>query len=220
MSDFNKVLTDAGIPTTEESITAEFKQTVIDTGSSITNESAYSPNWRFISAVATKPVKWLTDLLIQNVMPQFFLKTVGEGFIDLWGDSYGVERKQAQTLVGHVLFERIDNAAELVIPAGTLISTDPINNIIYDLVTIADAIFKVDETSLSVAVNAVTEGGAYNLEAGYYSNCAIEGVTVSNPENWIDVVGADLEGIEDYRLRIRNAFNTLSHGRCLPLFNC
>jgi len=211
MSDFESVLKDSGVPTTETEITSEFKTSLTDSGSSINNDSTYSPFWRLISSIATKPAKWLIDSLIQNIMPQFFLKTVGESFIGLWGDSYGVERKQAQILAGRVLFERLDISAELLIPAGTLISTDPINNTVYELVTLADATFKVGVTSLNVAVNAVTEGGAYNLETGYYRNCSIYGLTVTNQDNWIDTVGADLEGIEDYRLRIRNAFNTLSH---------
>jgi len=211
MSDFERFLKDSGVPISETEITNEFKDSLVESGSSISNDSTYSPFWRLISSIATKPAKWLTDTLIQNVMPQFFLKTVGESFIGLWGDSYGVERKQAQTLVGRVLFERLNASEELLIPTGTLISTDPINNIIYELITLEDSTFKAGETSLSVAVNAVAEGGAYNLEAGYYRNCAIEGVTVINQENWIDTVGADLENIEDYRLRIRNAFNTLSH---------
>lgn len=211
MSDFESVLKDSGVPTTETEITDQFKSSLTDSGSSINNDSTYSPFWRLISSIATKPAKWLIDSLIQNIMPQFFLKTVGESFIGLWGDSYGVERKQAQILAGRVLFERLDSTAELLIPAGTLISTDPINNTVYELFTITDATFKVGVTSLNVAVNAVAEGGAYNLETGYYRNCSIEGLTVTNQDNWIDTVGADLENIEDYRLRIRNAFNTLSH---------
>lgn len=211
MSDFEDVLKDNGVPTTEAEITEKFRESLTESGSKISNDSNYSPFWRLISAIATKPFLWLVQLLIKNVMPQFFLKTVGENFINLWGDSYGVERKQAETLLGRVLFTREETSEELVIPAGTKITTDPINNTVYELITLSDVALKSGDDGAIVAVQAAKAGAAYNLETGYYRHCDIDGLTVTNPADWIDSVGADYEDIEDYRLRIRNAFNTLSH---------
>ena len=91
-------------------------------------------------------------------MPQFFLKTVGESFINLWGDSYGVERKQAETLLGRVLFTRVDTSEELTIPAGTVVYTDAINNTIYELITTADAVLKTGTDGAIVAVQAAKAG--------------------------------------------------------------
>ncbi|MEL0621792.1 baseplate J/gp47 family protein [Marinomonas arenicola] len=211
MSDFEALLKESGVPTTEEDITAEFKASVAESGSTISNDSLYSPFWRLISAVATKPVMWLVNAMIKNIMPQFFLKTVGESFINLWGDSYKVERKEAAILVGRVLFSRTDTTAEATIPAGTIVYTDAINNTIYQLATTDDITLAVGEDGVIAAVRAVSAGAGYNLETGYYRYCDIEGITVTNPVDWIDSVGADYEDIEDYRQRIRNAFNTLSH---------
>ncbi|EAQ66461.1 hypothetical protein MED121_07250 [Marinomonas sp. MED121] len=211
MKDFENLLKDEGVPITETEISDVFKQTVTDSGSKISNDSAYSPFWRLISAIAVQPVTWLVNALVQNVMPQFFLKTVGEGFIDLWGNNYGVERKQAQKLEGRILFTRADAQGDVDIPLGTVIQTELLNDMVYGLETTSAAVLEADQTSISVAVQALAEGKDYNLETGHYVKCDIEGITVTNPDSWIDVVGDDYEDIEDYRLRIRNAFNSLSH---------
>ncbi len=211
MSDFEKVLSDSGVPTTEAEVTAEFRTLLVDSGSTITNNSEYSPFWRLISAIATKPVVWLVQLLIKHIMPQFFLKTVGEPFIELWGDSYNCPRKQAQFLKGRVVFTRENTEGTLNVPAGTMVYSDLINNVVYRVFTDVDADFQDGETGLIVSVTSETASVAYNLESGYFSNCDIDGLTVSNPNDWIDQPGADLEHIEAYRARIRNAFNTLSH---------
>lgn len=212
MSDFEKVLTDSGVPTTEDAIVAEFQQVVTDSGSKISNDSAYSPFWRIVRQLVAKPTLWLIqELLIKQVMPQFFLKTVGESFIGLWGDSYGVTRKEAQILEGRVLFTRTDITVEQTIGAGTKVWTDAINGAVYTLITTESISLKVGDTGALVSVVAEQHGADYNLETGYYVYTDAVGFTVTNPNDWIDVVGADQESIEAFRLRIRNAFNTLSH---------
>lgn len=211
MSDFERILIDNDVPTTEEAITEKFRSVLADSGSTIANDSNYSPFWRLISAIATKPVLWLVQLLITNIMPQFFLKTVGESFIELWGDSYNCPRKQSQFLKGRVVFTRVNTSGAFTIPAGTVVYTDLINNTVYRVTTDLDATFNDGETGLIVSVTSEKAATAYNLEAGYFSNCDLDGVSVTNPNDWIDQVGADVEEIEAYRARIRNAFNTLSH---------
>ncbi|MGO3406747.1 baseplate J/gp47 family protein [Marinomonas sp.] len=210
-TDFEQVLIDNDVPTTEAGIADKFRTVLADSGSTIVNNSDYSPFWRLISAIATKPVLWLVQLLIKSVMPQFFLKTVGESFIELWGDSYNCPRKQSQFLKGRVVFTREDTAGDFTVPAGTVVYTDLINNIVYRVITDIDAIFQDGEAGLIVSVTSEKAETAYNLESGYFSNCDLGGVAVTNPDNWIDQVGADIEEIEAYRTRIRNAFNTLSH---------
>ncbi|MEO9655901.1 baseplate J/gp47 family protein [Marinomonas sp.] len=211
MSDFEQVLIENGVPTTEEAVTEEFRTVLADSGSTIANDSSYSPFWRLISAIATKPVMWLVQLLITNIMPQFFLKTVGESFIELWGDSYNCPRKQSQFLKGRVIFTRENTSGAFTVPAGTVVYTDLINNTVYRVTTDLDATFNDGEAGLIISVTSESAATAYNLEAGYFSNCDLDGVSVTNPNDWIDQVGADIEEIEAYRARIRNAFNTLSH---------
>lgn len=211
MSDFEQVLIENGVPTTEEAVTEEFRTVLADSGSTIANDSSYSPFWRLISAIATKPVMWLVQLLITKIMPQFFLKTVGESFIELWGDSYNCPRKQSQFLKGRVIFTRENTSGAFTVPAGTVVYTDLINNTVYRVTTDLDATFNDGEAGLIVSVTSEIAATAYNLETGYFSNCDLDGVSVTNPNDWIDQVGADVEEIEAYRARIRNAFNKLSH---------
>ena len=212
MSEFEKVLKDAGVPVTEAAIEAEFKQVLAESGSRIANDSAYSPFWRIVRQLVIKPTLWLIqELLVKRVMPQFFLKTVGEGWIELWGDSYGVTRKGAQVLQGRVIFSRSVADVDLEIPVGTRIYTDEINGAVYGLVTDEMVVMRAGETAKLVPVTAEAAGTAYNLESGYYLHCDLDGISVVNPPDWIDVVGVDPEDIEVYRLRIRNAFNALSH---------
>ncbi|MBJ7536946.1 baseplate J/gp47 family protein [Marinomonas transparens] len=211
MRDFEDVLKDNGVPTTEAEITAEFRTVLAESGSTIANNSDYSPFWRLVSGIATKPVLWLVQLLIKNVMPQFFLKTVGESFIELWGDSYNCPRKQSQFLRGRVVFTRTNTTGAFTVPAGTVVYTDLINNTVYKVMTDLDTVFQDGEAGLIVSVTSERAATAYNLEAGYFSKCDLDGVSVTNPDDWIDQVGADVEAIEAYRARIRNAFNTLTH---------
>lgn len=212
MSQFERVLKDAGVPTTEDAIKTEFKQVIADSGSQIANDSRYSPFWRIVSGLVIKPTLWLIqELLIKRVMPQFFLKTVDGNFIELWGDSYGVTWKQAQVMDGLVLFMRDDVSVALEIPEATKIWTDEINGTVYELLTTETVVLKVGFNGVGVRVKAVAAGAGYNLEAGYYRHCDINGLTVENVGDWITRPGADKEGLEEYRQRIRNAFNSLSH---------
>lgn len=211
MSDFEQVLIDAGVPTTEDEITTEFTTAVEDSGSTISNSSVYSPFWRIISAIATQPVKWLVDALVSNVMPQFFLSTVSETFIELWGDRYNCTRKEAQYLEGRVVFSRTETEGDFTIPAGTAVYTGLLNNTVYQVFTNEDVTIGDGESGVIVSVTSEYAATAYNLEKGYFSHCDLDGVTVENPEDWIDQIGTDLEDVESYRLRIRNSFNTLSH---------
>lgn len=72
--DFEKVLSDSGMPTTEAEITAVFKETVKAEGF-ITNTSRMSPFWRLISKIVTTPVLWLQAALINVVLRNMFVAT-------------------------------------------------------------------------------------------------------------------------------------------------
>ena len=154
--------------------------------------------------------KLINTLLIGQVMPQFYLKTASGTFLDLFGDGYGVTRKTGQRTQGTLSFSRIDPADELTVPSGTIISSLPVNNTVYQLTLLADAVFPSGASSTTGTAEAVTIGGAYNLESGYYDQIQFDGVTVTNETGWITQLGADDESDDDFRLRIRNAFNTLS----------
>lgn len=210
MSDFERLVKDSGIPTTQAELSQKWADEVTAAGSTIQNNSKYSPFWRVMTALVTKPVLWLIQLLIKNVMPQFFLKTATGSFLTLWGDSYGVLQKQEQVTRGLIRLNRIDTSNDLTIPAGQEIRTLPINGVIYRLNTLANTTFTVGQATVYAEAEAQAAGAAYNLEAGYYNQIDLGGVTATNEAGWITQLGADAEDPEEYRARIRNAFNTLA----------
>ena len=73
--DFKQALVDAGIPTTEEGLRQAWEKEVAAQGSKMSNTSAYSPFWRVITALVTKPVMWLISFISDTVLPNFFVKT-------------------------------------------------------------------------------------------------------------------------------------------------
>lgn len=62
--DFKKVIADAGIPTTEAGLKAAWEKEVEAQGAKVANTSSYSPFWRVMTALVTKPVLWLLDFCV------------------------------------------------------------------------------------------------------------------------------------------------------------
>nr|VFJ42974.1 MAG: Uncharacterized phage protein gp47/JayE [Candidatus Kentron sp. FM]VFJ43701.1 MAG: Uncharacterized phage protein gp47/JayE [Candidatus Kentron sp. FM]VFK05690.1 MAG: Uncharacterized phage protein gp47/JayE [Candidatus Kentron sp. FM] len=213
--DFLQILTDSGVPATEEALKGVCRETVTEAGSSINNESYYSPFWRLFSAIMIKPVLWLFHLMVEYMMPQYFLCTADEEYIEPKAWDYGVDERKAESkTAGVVVFTREETLPETVIPSGTLVQSPPINEIVYELITTEDGVFSAGETECTVPAEATAPGSGHNLGTGYYTILpeAPEGiVSVTNPDNWITAVGADQETVEAYRWRTRAAFNTLSH---------
>ena len=61
---FENMLKEAGVPTTEEEMEARWKAINEGQGSLITNDSAWSPFWKLITAIVTTPLKLLVSLLV------------------------------------------------------------------------------------------------------------------------------------------------------------
>ena len=66
--DFKQALSDAGIPTTEEGLRQAWESEVAAQGSALSNTSAYSPFWRIVTALVTKPVLWLITFISGTVL--------------------------------------------------------------------------------------------------------------------------------------------------------
>lgn len=81
--DFKEALRDAGIPTTEAELKKAWQQQAAEQGSKISNTSAYSPFWRIITALVTKPVLWLLQFIVDTVLPNFFVKTAKDAWLDM-----------------------------------------------------------------------------------------------------------------------------------------
>ncbi len=215
MSDINfkQILKDAGMPTTREALNAQWKTDVVASGSTINNDSAYSPFWKVINALITQPALWLIEFLANTVMPNAFVKYASGTFLEVLADGVNLTRKGAVAAQGEVTFSRSNVGQGVTIAAGTLIQTASLNGAVYQLITTAEASFDSGLSTLRVPVQAVEAGEVFNLAAGYYSILPTPIANISAVENtadWLSLPGANIETDDDLRARVRNQFGSSS----------
>ena len=211
--DFKQALTDAGIPTTEAGLRKAWESEVAAQGSKLSNTSAYSPFWRLITALVTKPVMWLISFISDTVLPNFFVKTASNAWLDTLAWAVNVERKGATKAKGVILFTRIAAGGTLELPAGIVVQSAAINGHIYQMVTTTPATFADGLLQLEVPVHALEEGSGYNLAPGYYAILPVPlpGIAqVVNTDGWLISPGADPEPDDELRLRVRNQFSAVN----------
>jgi uncharacterized phage protein gp47/JayE len=211
---FEKMVVDAGLPTTDEQAKQRWNAVAQDVNSPFNNNSDYSPFWRTISALITAPLLWIVkDLLLKQLLPNFYLRTATGTFLELFGWAVDLPTKQAAKAKGTLVFSRVLAAGEVLIPAGTVVQSPVINGKTYHMITIENATMLDGVSSVSVNCEAAENGAGYNLPSGYYAILPVQlaGVdSVTNPANWLQSAGADKERDEDYRLRIRNQFTAVN----------
>ena len=156
--DFKQALADAGIPMTEAALKAAWEVEVVAQGSKLANTSAYSPFWRVVTALVTKPVLWLLTFVSDTVLPNFFLKTAEKTWLDMLAWAVDVERKGASKAIGFITFIRATGAGVLEVPIGTLVQSVPINGNTYQVVTTAVGSFADGQLRLQIPVLALDKG--------------------------------------------------------------
>lgn len=208
-TEIKNALTEAGLPTSEAALQAEFVTLAASSGIAITNTSDYSPFWRAVKAMSIKPAVWCVAFLIRKIVPNLYVKTASGWWLDSLAYSYGVERKAAATAKGKLTFTRTDTSGALVIPAGTRVRSAAINGVVRKLKTDAEAVMGIGVSTLQVNASAEGAGTAWNLGTGYFSlfEDIVPGITtVTNASDWLSTPGADAETDEELRLRVRNQF--------------
>lgn len=211
--DFRQALADAGIPTTEAALRKAWESEVAAQGSKLSNTSAYSPFWRVITALVTKPVMWLINLVSDTVLPNFFVKTAGGKWLEMLAWAVDVEKKGATKAKGVLLFTRDTAGGVLELRAGIVVQSAAINGHIYSLVTTSPATFADGLMQLEIPVEAQEVGSGYNLAPGYYAILPepIPGIAqVVNDDGWLTAPGADSEPDDQLRLRVRNQFSAVN----------
>lgn len=211
--DFEKVLADSGMPSTEAEITAVFKRTVQAEGF-ITNTSRMSPFWRLISKIVTTPVLWLQDALVNVVLRNMFVATASGPMLRLLAWAVNIEAKHASAVAGVLRFYKENAGDEVAIPAGTLIQTERINGVVYVLAVNTDTTLAAGVASGLVPVTATGTGVGYNLAPGYYRilPVAVAGIASAvNEDDWLITPGADEESDDELRDRTRNQFNLVGN---------
>jgi uncharacterized phage protein gp47/JayE len=211
--DFKKVIADAGIPTTEAGLKAAWEKEVEAQGAKVANTSSYSPFWRVMTALVTKPVLWLLDFLCLTVLPNFFVKTAVDAWLDMLAWAVNVERKGATKAQGKLLFTRALPDGVMELEKGIVVQSAAINGNVYKLITTAPATFVAGQLQLEVPVEAIESGSGFNLAPGYYAilPVPIPGIVqVVNKDGWLESPGADPEPNDQLRLRVRNQFSAVN----------
>ena len=209
--DFKQMLAETGLPVEETQIRQKFEELTAQENI-ITNTSKMSPFWRLITAIAVKPVKWLTDHLIAEILPNLFVKTAKEKWLQLHAWAIGLDFKQATKAEGVIHFTKESDITELTIKAGTVVQTERINDVIFRLIVTADTVIQKGVLSALVPVIAENAGADYNLAAGYYRILpeSIAGIrNVENKDDWLTTPGSDRETNEELRERYRTQFSSV-----------
>ncbi|MFD1806257.1 baseplate J/gp47 family protein [Pasteurella oralis] len=208
MTDFKQMLEENGLPTEETQIRKEFEKITAEAGL-ITNTSRMSPFWRLITAIAVKPVKWLTDHLIVEILPNLFVKTARDKWLQIQAWQVGLDFKDATKARGVVHFTKESDLTDLTIKAGTVVQTERINDVIFKLIVTENTVIPRGTLTAPVPVIAEHTGTAYNLATGYYRILSenIPGVVkVENLDDWLTQPGADRETNDELRERYRTQF--------------
>lgn len=211
MSDFKQMLAETGLPVEETQIRQKFEELTAEENI-ITNTSKMSPFWRLITAIAVKPVKWLTDHLIAEILPNLFVKTAKEKWLQIHAWAIGLDFKQATKAEGVIHFTKESDITELTIKAGTVVQTERINDVIFRLIVTQDTTIPKGGLSAPVPVIAENAGADYNLASGYYRILpkSIAGIkTVENKDDWLTTPGSDRETNEELRERYRTQFSSV-----------
>lgn len=211
--DFTEVVKDSGMPVTETELRARFNAIAAEEGL-ITNTSRMSPFWRLVTAMITRPVLWLVDVLVNTVLANMFVATAGGQMLRLLAWAVNVTAKPASAAEGVIRFYKESSGADVTVPAGTQIQTERINGVVYTLSTTADFTIEAGTASGLVPVKAELAGAAYNLAPGYYRilPVAVSGISHAvSEEDWLTAPGADEESDDELRERCRNQFNLVGN---------
>ncbi|AOM42240.1 baseplate J/gp47 family protein [Xenorhabdus hominickii] len=211
--DYEKVLRDSGMPTTEADISKAFAD-VVDEAGLVTNTSRMSPFWRLINTLVTRPVLWLKEALIHVTLKNMYLATASGSWLDMFAWGVNLKRKPASAAQGMLRFYKIAGASAVTVPTGTVIQTERINGEIYRVSTTESAVIADGVSSALLPVTAEAAGGAFNLAPGYFRllPVSVSGIArVQNEEGWLLTPGADAESDDDLRDRCRNQYNLVGN---------
>ncbi|RSD30713.1 baseplate J/gp47 family protein [Vibrio pectenicida] len=211
-ADFVEILSESGVPVTEDEFEAKLKQEVVGAGSKVSNDSEMSPFWRWVRAAVVTPCVWLIrTLLAEHVMPNMFVATAERWALELKAWEHDIEPKDAEKTQGNITLTKANVADAVTIEAGKVIQTLPIDGVVYKVRVLAETVIDAGQLTGKVLVEAFEAGAAFNLPAGYFNIIPeeIPGIVDAvNEPDWITKLGADAESEEELALRIQNAFTS------------
>lgn len=211
--DFEAVLSESGMPVTEDEINQQFTEIVKAEGM-VTNTSRMSPFWRLITVIVTTPVLWIKDILVNTVLANMYLATASGAMLRMLAWGVNLTAKPASAAKGVIRFYKDDVRQAVTVAAGTVIQTERINGVTYAVTVDADTTLAAGLASMLIPVTATAAGNAYNLAPGYYRilPVAVAGITKAvNEDDWLLSPGADEESDDDLRDRCRNQYNLVGN---------
>ncbi|WP_164828016.1 baseplate J/gp47 family protein [Paenibacillus ehimensis] len=153
--------------------------------------------------------------LLPVIVQQMFVHSATGKWLDVAAREYGVFRKQATKTTGKITFTRTDTSQRVIIPAGSVFSTDPdLDGNERRFYLKENIVLPVGVAEVEGEIEAEEAGAAYNVAAGMIRNMLtfVPYVTVTNGENWLVREGTDEESDEDLRERTLNRWEQLSTG--------
>ncbi|MBN3492069.1 baseplate J/gp47 family protein [Vibrio neptunius] len=211
-ADFVEILSESGVPVTEDEFEAKLKHEVVGAGSKVSNDSEMSPFWRWVRAAVVTPCVWLIrTLLAEHVMPNMFVATAERWALELKAWEHDIEPKDAEKTQGNITLTKANAADAVTIEAGKVVQTLPIDGVVYKVRVLAETVIDAGQLTGKVLVEAFEAGAAFNLPAGYFNIIPeeIPGIVDAvNEPDWITKLGADAESEEELALRIQNAFTS------------
>lgn len=157
----------------------------------------------------------LNDLLVR-IVPQGFVRFATGKWLDLWADSVGIVRREAEKAAGVIDFYRDEIGTVVRIPAGSIVKTETTaSGQELRFFTETEVILGVAELRIKVPVRAEFEGALWNVGAGYVRTlvthiAGIDGVV--NAVDWLTHEGIDRETDESLRNRYYLKWEELSTG--------
>ncbi|KKA45157.1 baseplate J/gp47 family protein [Salinivibrio sp. KP-1] len=213
--DYKKIVKEAGIPTDAKAWRKVLQDEMEKAGSTINNDSRFSPFWRMIEQAVIVCTTWLINtLLVGYILPNMFLATSTGEWLKMMAWAVRIKPKPAFKARGKVVFQRAAaKGPALIIPKDTWVQTEPINGTIYRVRVTEDVTLPEDQQTISAPVEAEHAGAAYNLGGGYYHILpeSVNGIgAVTNTDDWLDDAGADEESDDELRLRVRNQWSAVA----------
>lgn len=149
---------------------------------------------------------------VQWLKNQMFPDTATGEFLDYHGVQRGIERRESSKAVGEVVFSRlVVTVKDTVIPAGTVVATQGENPVYFE--TVEEVIIPKTTYTTQAQVRATKAGIEGNVPSGKIAVIVtpVSGVqTVTNPDPCVS--GAEREGDESLRARIKESFRAPSNG--------
>lgn len=192
-----------------ESIKAELDQE----GFIITNYNKGGIFYHLIRIFVTIYIQIKT--LCREIISNSTVTSADEDWLEIKAPDFGKARKQPVKAQGYITITRSDYAGALQIEKGHMFKTVPIGLSGKELkyYAVEAAVIGAGVASGKVFVEAEESGIEYNVAPDMITKSMIhlEGVeTLTNEKGWLHLEGADIEGTEEFRKRIRESWSEVA----------